>query len=78
MGEKSGPYEMKETLAAQLKAAAVQHRDAQEVAERKAKAFRRLVVECVDAGVRIKDVAAVAGVRPSRVHAIVAYEDSRP
>lgn len=74
----ANPTEVAETLLDQLKAKTVAHRDAQEVARRCAAAFRQAVVEAVDAGVKIKHVAQVAGVAPTRVHAIVVAEDSRP
>lgn len=72
------PTEVAETLADRLRAATVQHRDAREVAQRKAKTWRELIVECVDAGARTKDVAAAAGISSARVHAIIVSEYSRP
>lgn len=72
------PVEVAETLADQLRAKTVAHRDAQEVAGRVAKEWRGLVVDLVDAGARIKDVAAAAGISSARVHAIIVGEYSRP
>lgn len=70
--------EVAETLGARLSAAAVAHRDAQEVAAIRARSFRQLVVEALDAGMRRRDVAELAGVTPARVHAILAREYARP
>ena len=72
------PVELADTLADQIRSATVQHRDAQEVAEAKAKIWRELIVQAVDAGVKVKDVAAAAGVSSARIHAVVVREYSRP
>lgn len=64
--------EVGEQIAARLSASAVAHRDAQEVAARKAAQWRRLIVEAIDAGIPSGVVAELAGVSRSRVHAVVA------
>lgn len=66
------PLAADDTVAARLAAATVSHRDAQETARVQSQRWRELVVEAVDAGLRIKDVARVASVSPARVHAILA------
>lgn len=71
------PLEVAHNLGARLSAAAVAHRDAQEVASKRAKTFRQLVVEALDAGMRQADVAQLAGVSRSRLHAILAREYAR-
>ncbi len=74
----ANPVEVPEAIAERLHAAVIAHTDAQEVAKLAAKAYRQLVVEAVDAGIKIKDVATMAGVSPPRIHAIIVAEDSRP
>lgn len=62
----------------ELRSVTVQHRDAQEVAARTSKRWRELIVRHIDAGARVKDVAAAAGVSAARIHAVIVREYSRP
>lgn len=78
MTDTGRPLEVAATLADRLRAAVVAHNDAQEVAQHCATRFRELVVEAIDTGMRQQDVAALAGISRSRVHAIVAREYARP
>lgn len=71
-----GPLEVGESVAERLRAATVAHQDAREVAGRTAKAWRRLVVEALDAGMPQGQVAEIAGVSRARVHAILVREIS--
>lgn len=74
----NGGREVPGNLGDRLRAATVAHRDAQEVATKRAKAWRRLVVEAVDSGMSQGDVAELAGgISRARVHAIVVTECSR-
>lgn len=70
--------EVKQSLAEQLTAATVAHRDAQETASVHARRWKGLIVEAVDAGVRIRDVAELARVSPARIHAVILDVCSKP
>lgn len=72
------PVEVPGEIAGRLRAATVAHRDAQEIAHRTSKEWRALVAEAIDAGLPQHQVAQLAGVSRSRVHAIVVGEYSRP
>lgn len=69
------PLAVEDHISSRLAAATTAHRDAQEVAQACAKRWRELVIEAVDGGLRIKDVAELARVSASRVHAILARAD---
>lgn len=72
------PVEVKRSLAELLDAATVAHRDAQETATVTARRWKELIVEAIDSGVRIRDVAKLARVSPSRIHAVILSVCSRP
>lgn len=71
------PVPVGDEIARRLEAARVAHQDAQEVAARCAREFRRLVLEAVDSGMSVKAVAAIAGVSHARVNQIVLAESGK-
>jgi len=72
------PVEVKQNLPELLSAATVAHRDAQETASVTARRWKELIVEAIDAGARVRDVAELARVSPSRIHAVILSVCSRP
>lgn len=72
------PIGTAQNIADRLKAATVAHRDAQEVADNAAARWRKLIMEALDAGMRQKDVAQLAGVSRSRIHAVIYTESRQP
>lgn len=72
------PIDQAHTITARLEAARVAHRDAQEIAGKRAGEFRAVIVEALDAGMKQKDVAQLAGISRARLHHILVSEYSRP
>lgn len=78
MATLADPVANAQDIADRLKAAAVAHRDAQEVADRAARRWRKLIMEALDAGMRQRDVAQLAGVTRARIHAVIVTESRQP
>lgn len=77
MASPARPIEIRDYVGDRLKATTVAHRDAQEVAKKRAKAWREAIVEAIDAGMSRADVAKLAGVSQARVHHVIVAEHSR-
>ena len=71
----SNPLDVGDAIGDRLAHATVAHRDAQEVAREHAGRWKQLVVEAVDSGMKIREVAELARVSSARVHAILAAGD---
>ena len=72
------PVEVNQHLVELLSAATAAHRSAQQIAAEHARHWKELIVDAVDAGVRIRDVAPMAGVSVGRIHAIIINVCSQP
>lgn len=71
------PKEVAAELAQRIEAATVAKIDAQEVCRIKERRWRQLVMEAIDEGVPVGQVAKVAGVVPSRIIAVIETESKR-
>jgi len=78
MATLADPVANPQDIADRLQAATVAHRDAQEVADRAAARWRKLIMEALDAGMRQRDVAQLAGVSRARIHAVIYTESRQP